>query len=154
MKKFKYTLIILVTLLVFWVVAFGDFREFRYSKNLHCNRIADDREAEICKILEKNQNYEFFGHAIVSFGYQIDFVGARNAWCELHIEEKDEMLLKKMKFGHYTDSRLDIDSRINNGADILFSLLNAKLYPDSPLYEGSVYSPWSSDYLLKAPCNQ
>jgi hypothetical protein len=154
MKKwYLVAIIILLTLFAFWGVVSGDLRDFRYSRNLLCDQISDTRESEICRSIERNQNYEFFGHAIISFGYQVSFDGARRAWCELNIQGTDEALLKRMSYKNYVDSHSNSDMRLSDGATILSHLLDAQLHPNPDLYPvNSIYSPQSPDYLLKVPC--
>ena len=142
----------LVVLAGFLIIAIGDFRVSLYSKNLNCGQIAISREMEICKSIENHQTYEFTGHAIISFGYRMNFTDARNAWCELDIQPQDKPVLGKMQHGYYRDSLGQSDSRISNGAGILYSLLDAKLNPNSDLYSNSIYLPQSPEYLLKIPC--
>lgn len=147
MKKIFLRMIPLVLLTLLWLVAWGDFAEWRYSKNMHCEKMQNSREGEICKSIEKYQEYEFVGHAMISAGYRSSFATAKKAWCELSLTESDLMLLKEMQFDHR------LPPQLVSGSEMLFSLLDAKLHPNPDLYPVSgVYSPQSPGYLLKAPC--
>ena len=119
------TVLVLVSLL--WLVAWGDFEEWRYLKNLHCEGLQHPRQEEICKSIEAYQAYELFGHAMVSAGYRSTFTTAQQAWCELLLTESDFELLKGMQY----DSKLH--PQLRSGSGMLSSLLDAQLHPGSPL---------------------
>jgi hypothetical protein len=124
----------------------GDFEEWRYSKNLHCGELQNPRKEEICKSLERYQEYTFFGHDQISAGYKSSLSTAKNTWCNLALGEDDLILLEEMEFSS------EGAPGISAGSAMLFSLLDAKLNPSSNLYIGSVYDPASPSYLLKDPC--
>lgn len=130
-----------------WLVAWGDFAEWHYTKNLHCEQLQNSRQEEICKSIETYQEYEFFGHAMISVGYRSSFVTARKAWCELSLTEKDLELLKEMQY-----PPIELPVQLQVGSGMLFSLLDAQLHPDSPQYVGSLYDPTSASYLLEGGC--
>lgn len=137
---------VVITIGLIWFVAWGDFDEWRYSKDLHCMTFQNSRKVEICKSIEKHQEYGFFGHAIISAGYRSSFATAKKAWCELFLTEADLNLLRDMQYDYSLSPQLFV------GSGMLFSLLDATLNPGSDLYIGSVYDPSSSDYLIKKGC--
>lgn len=124
-KKIIFPLVAIVFLFLFWLLAFGDAEPWRYSKNLSCSSklgnlktlfeysskneidgtittrpitsLEKARMSEICRTLEKHLEYEFFGHAIVSFGYRATFNTARKAWCEITPTQSDANVLKNME---------------------------------------------------------
>lgn len=123
-----------------WLVMWGDFAEWRYSKDLHCDSFQNVRQTEICKSLEKYQEYTFTGHAIVSAGYRPTFTTATRAWCELSLTETDLQLLDKLQYelvGH---------NELSTGASMLFNMLDTKLNPETSAYSGSVLDPTSQAF--------
>lgn len=124
----------------------GDFAEWRYSKNMHCNELKNQRKEEICKSLEKHQEYKLFGHAMFSAGYRSSFAGVKKSWCELQLTQEDLNLLQDMQHDYSNPPQL------MTGSYILFSLLDASLNQNPNLYSGSFYDPLSPDYLIKEGC--
>ena len=137
---------VIVVIGLLWLVAWGDFDEWRYSKNLHCAELQNPRKIEICKSIEKYQEYEFFGHAMISAGYRSSFTTTKKAWCELSLTEADFALLEDMRYDY------GLSSQLRTGSGMLYNLLDANLNPDSNLYLGSVYGTSSSDYLIRDGC--
>ncbi len=146
-RKVIFGVIFVVVIAVLWLVVWGDFDEWRYSKNLHCMTYQNYRKVEICKSIEKYQEYEFFGHTIISAGYRSTFATAKKAWCELSLSEADLSLLKDMQYD------FSLSPQLMDGSGLLYSLLDAKFHPGSNLNTGSVYDPTSLDYLLKGGCS-
>lgn len=118
-KKVIFGVLFIVAVVLLWLVTWGDFDEWRYSKNLHCMTFQNSRKVEICKSIEKYQEYEFFGHAMISAGYRANFTTAKKAWCELSITEPDLSLLKGMQ--------IEGPMQLQNGSDMLLSMLAAEL---------------------------
>ncbi len=149
MKKILlYSFFTIAAFFLAWLILWGDFKEWHYSRNLHCDSFTTNREKEICKSIQENQNYELLGHGSFSAGYKFPFSGAKNAWCELHLTSDDFATLKAMKLNYGDSLSLEM------GTDFLYSLLDAKLNPNSDLYTTSnIFSPLSKDYLLKDGCN-
>jgi hypothetical protein len=145
-KRVIFIMIFLATIALLWVVAFGDFAEWRYSKNLHCMTFQNSRKVEICKSIEKYQEYGLFGHATISAGYRSSFATARKAWCELTLTEADLTLLKDMQYDY------SISPQLMNGSGMLYGLLDASVNLGSSLYIGSVYDIASPDYLILDGC--
>lgn len=87
--------------------------------------------------------YEFFGHAIPSFGYKVTFNTLRNAWCELNIKQSDLAILKEI-------SRLR-DWRVANGADDLLRLYYQVNNLDQE-DKTSVFNPTNPSYILRDGC--
>ncbi len=83
---------------------------------------------------------------MVSAGYRSTFATAQQAWCELLLTESDFELLKGMQY----DSQLH--PQLMSGSGMLFSLLDAQLYPNTDRYVGSVYDPASPSFLLQGGC--
>jgi hypothetical protein len=150
MKKYLYTFLAATTILfLLWLIMWGDFKEFRYSKNLHCEKLKNSREIEICKSIEKNQEYSLYGHSMFSAGYRSSFTTAKKSWCDLNLNKEDLDILNKIQYD------LQLAPQLSSGAWFLYNLLNTKINPNSPEAinnKGSVYSPSSSDYILKDGC--
>lgn len=130
-----------------WLVFWGDFAEWRYSKNLHCDRLDHARQQEICNSIERYQVHELFGHAMISAGYRSTFVTAKYAWCALALREQDLTLLDELQY-----PITEISPQLQAGAGMLHDLLDAQLHPDAHLYVGSVYDPTSPYFLVKEGC--
>lgn len=165
-KKIISLLVAIVFLFLFWLLAFSDTEPWRYSKNLSCSSklenlqtlsdyssineadwtmptrpitlLEKSRMSEICRTLEKHLEYEFFGHAIVSFGYRATFNTARKAWCELTPTRSDANLLKNMEMN-------GID-----GAWMLWNLLDSQTSSDPTQY--GILNMRGTDSILKNGC--
>lgn len=146
--KVIFAVIFAAAIALLWLVAWGDFAEWRYSKNLHCMTYQNARRVEICRSIEKYQEYGFFGHAIISAGYRPSFTTVKKAWCELSLTEADLKLLKDMQYDY------SLSPQLMDGSGMLYSLLNANLNQGSNLYIGSVYDTSSPDYLIKDGCSK
>lgn len=137
---------VVITIGLVWIVAWGDFDEWHYSKNLNCGELQNPRKEEICKSLEKYQEYTFFGHAMISAGYRSTYATIKNSWCELSLNEADLERLKAM------ESDYKLSPPLIQGSGMLYSLLDANLNKDSIMYSNSMYSPTSPNYLIKDGC--
>ena len=135
-KKIIFGFIFAVAIALLWLVAWGDFAEWRYSKNLHCMTYQNVRKVEICKSIEKYQEYELFGHAIISAGYRSSFATAQKAWCELSLTETDLGLLRDMQYDN------SLPPQLMDGSGMLYIMLDLELHPNSDInsvYRGGVY---------------
>lgn len=147
-KKVIFGVIFIILIMLLWLVVWGDFDEWRYSKNLHCMTFQNSRKVEICKSIEKYQEYKLFGHAMFSAGYRSSFAGVKKSWCELHLTQEDLNLLQDMQYEHSHPPQL------SSGSSMLFRLLDASLNKKPDLYNGDMYEPSSSNYLIKDGCSK
>jgi len=115
---------------------------------MHCADLQNSRTEEICKSIERYQEYKFLGHGIFSFGYRASFVTVKKAWCELSLTENDLNLLKDMQYNYSLPPQLMV------GSHMLYGLLYGNLNQNSNLYIEDIYNSSSLNYLLKDGCQK
>jgi hypothetical protein len=67
-----------------------------YTRNLSCQRWSAARANEICKALEREMEWTWTGHAIVSPSYRVTFETVRRTYCALSISAQDTFVLVDM----------------------------------------------------------
>lgn len=67
-----------------------------YSRDLVCKDQPSDRAKEICRALERELEWTWKGHAIISPSYRMTIDGERRIFCQLPITVKDVGILVNM----------------------------------------------------------
>lgn len=91
------------------------------SRQLACEREALPRAQAICRALEREMQWEWFGHAIVAPGYRVSFASVRRAWCRLQPGADDTAVLVGLVLAHRGAGAREL--QIGNGARWLLLLL-------------------------------
>lgn len=89
-----------------------------YSRNLDCDKRFTAREFEICKALERELEWVWSGHAIISPSYRTTFESACRVFCTLPISARDTrslvlitVSLERQMTGKFADTQLANGSR-------------------------------------------
>jgi len=95
-----------------------------YTRNLSCQRWSAARANEICKKLERELEWTWTGHAIVSPSYRVTFETIRRTYCALSVSAQDthtlvDMVLALERKPDGTMAR----AQIVNGTRLLLNLL-------------------------------
>jgi hypothetical protein len=67
-----------------------------YSRNLSCSRFSAARERQICEALQREMEWTWTGHAIVSPSFRVTFGTARRVYCALSLSGEDTATLVNM----------------------------------------------------------
>jgi len=102
-----------------------------YSRDLGCEQKFVDRGLEICRALEREMDWTWKGHAIISPSYRITFESVGRVFCQLPISAEDTTILVDMALS--SDSRHDsIEAQVNNGSRFLLALLGQQTLDHFP----------------------
>lgn len=95
-----------------------------YSRNLSCQRWSAARANEICKTLEREMEWTWTGHAIVSPSYRVTFETVRRTYCALSVSAQDTAVLVDMvlTLERKSDGNM-ARAQLINGSRFLLSLL-------------------------------
>lgn len=149
----KKTFAAIITVSLFWLIFWGDFDPFRYSRNLHCNTMYEDsRSLQICESIQNNQEYEFTGHAIPSAGYKTTFSGVKKTWCELNLSVADKSTLENMSDypSNYDKNMSDGYNRMQIGIDFLLRIIDGIENSNAP---EDIFNPkYGDSYILNGGC--
>ena len=94
-----------------------------YSRNLSCQQWSA-RPNEICKVLEREMEWTWTGHATISPSYRVTFETVRRAYCALPISPQDTATLVELVLAleRKPDGSM-ARAQIVNGARFLLNLL-------------------------------
>ena len=113
-------------------------------RDLKCAFIPDARAQVICRRLQQEMQWTWFGHAIVAPGWRVGFDSVRRTFCTEHIGLEDISALKVLR--HSTR-----DWRAELGADFLIRLVrNNDGNGNEPV--NSIFNPQNPAFILKKPC--
>ncbi len=114
------------------------------SRDLNCDAIYDPRARVICRRLERDMQWTWMGHAIISPGWRITFESVRRTYCAESIGPRDIPALDVLR--HNTR-----DWRAASGADYLLRLIrNRDGLGDED--SASVFNPANPLFILKGGC--
>lgn len=74
------------------------------ARDLDCAALREERGVQICRKVERELEWTWTGHAIISPGWRPTFATARRVYCELPITDADAPVLARMK--RHADWRL------------------------------------------------
>ena len=109
------------------------------GRDLGCVALSDARGRDICAVLEREMEWTWFGHAIVSPGWRVTLETIRRGWCVLRISPADVPALEAL--------RQSGDFRLETGATAFLALLRP-----AEQETNSVYHPGHPAYLLRLGC--
>jgi hypothetical protein len=102
----------------FLVFAAAAHADSLYTRNLDCDKRFAARELKICKALERELEWVWTGHAIISPSYRVTFESARRVLCTLPISAPDTRSLvliavsgERQLTGEFADAELVNGSR-------------------------------------------
>jgi hypothetical protein len=132
------------------VVAFG-FLAYGFwpadrmgTRDLMCSKVLHERGQAICQRLERELEWTWMGHAIISPGWRIGFDGVRRTYCAEKLGPHDVAALEAIR-------RQSIDWRAQDGAEMLLRLVRAQDGTGSEA-ETSIFNRSNPSYLLKDGC--
>jgi hypothetical protein len=118
-------------------------KSLRY-RDLKCASIPDARAQVICRRLQQEMQWTWFGHAIIAPGWRVGFDSVRRTFCKEHIGLEDISALEVLR-------RSTRDWRAELGADFLVRLvLNKDGNGNEPV--NSIFNPQNPAFILKKPC--
>jgi hypothetical protein len=140
-----FLLVLAFSLPLLIVVARENLASWRYSRDMQCHVLKDDRMRELCTGIESNLEYTCCGHATISPGYRATLKTIAAAWCDLKVVKEDEQLLVDLSGSE--------DWRLGTSAESLLRLLTGHDLYGTPESESSVLHPSHAAYLLASGCN-
>ena len=137
-------LVITLSFLAFIGIVAGDLAPWRYSRDMKCGELAGRRARDICMSIERNLEFTWLGHAIISPGYRSTWKTVVAVWCEQQITREDVKELHTLSGSE--------DWRLSSAAESLLRLLTGHDQYGSPESENSIFNPSNPSYLLKDGC--
>ena len=131
---------LLATVLVGLVAISGQEDRRILSYKMECNHFQGERSKSICRQFEREMEWTWFGHAILSPGWRVTWETVRRVWCHARITDNDVPALQ--------DLAKSPDWRLEGAADDLLKLLR----DDQP--ENSILNPRNPDYILRQGCSE
>jgi hypothetical protein len=124
-----------IALLVCATPAFAN-ADSLYSRNLSCDRWRAARESEICWGLEREMEWTWTGHAILSPSLRVTFRTTKVVYCSLRIRAEDTKSLVNMviELERKPDSTM-ARAQALNGARFLLFLLGSQALEQFPTRE-------------------
>ena len=119
---------------LFWILLLGGlglaglfvvYSDGLLRRDLACGQLSAGRGQEICRLVARNMDWTWTGHAIVSPSFRVGFAGARRTFCQAPITPEDTGDLIGIVLANYTRSGM-VASQLNNGARALLYLLGEK----------------------------
>ena len=98
-----------------------------YSRNLSCGDWSATRGNEICRTLEREMEWTWTGHAVVSPSFRVTFETVRRSYCAISISSQDtatlvELVLAVERKGGASTAQ----AQLLNGARFLLYLLGSQ----------------------------
>jgi hypothetical protein len=143
-SKITAALVITLSSLALLIIVAGDLAPWRYSRDMKCGEQTGQRARGICMSVERNLEFTWLGHAIISPGYRTTWKTIVTVWCEQQITRED---VKEL----HTLSESD-DWRLASAAESLLRLLTGHDQYGSPEPENSIFNPSNPSYLLRDGC--
>ena len=94
--------------------------------------------------IERNLEFTWLGHAIISPGYRSTWKTVVAVWCEQQITRQDMKTLHALSESE--------DWRLASAAESLLRLLTGHDQYGSPEAENSIFNPSNPSYLLRDGC--
>jgi hypothetical protein len=114
------------------------------SRDLGCAAVSDIRASVICRRLQREMQWTWTGHAIISPGWRVTFRSVVRTYCGEKVGSKDVKSLEALR-------RSSTDWRTESGADFLLRLvrnLDGSAHEDA----GSIFNAHNPSYILKDGC--
>jgi hypothetical protein len=113
-------------------------------RDLKCASILDARAQAICRRLQQEMQWTWFGHAIIAPGWRVGFETIRRTLCAEHVNLEDVSALEVLR-GSTRDQRAEL------GTDFLIRLVrNKDGKGDEPV--NSIFNPRNPAFILKRGC--
>jgi hypothetical protein len=114
------------------------------SRDLGCGAVSDVRGRAICRRLQREMEWTWTGHAIISPGWRVTFQSIVRTYCKETVGSKDVKSLEALR----QSSR---DWRTESGAEFLLRLVRNK---DGTAHEdvNSIFNVHNPSYILKGGC--
>ena len=114
------------------------------SRDLGCAAVPDIRGRIICRRLQREMQWTWTGHAIISPGWRVTFQSVIRTYCGEKMGSKDVKSLEALR--HSSE-----DWRTESGADFLLRLVRSV---DGSAHEdeGSIFNTHNPSYILKGGC--
>ena len=114
------------------------------SRDLGCAAVSDIRGGVICRRLQREMQWTWTGHAIISPGWRVTFQSVVRTYCGEKVGYKDVRSLEALR----QSSR---DWRTESGADFLLRLVRNI---DGSAHEdvNSIFNASNPSYILKGGC--
>jgi hypothetical protein len=142
--KLAGALVITLSFLAFVCVVTRNLAPWRYSRHMKCGELTEERARDICGSIERNLEYTWFGHAIISPGYRSTWKTVIAVWCEQQIKREDMNELHAL-----SDAE---DWRLASASESLLRLLTGNDQYGYPEAETSIFNPSNPSYLLRDGC--
>ena len=113
------------------------------SRHLGCDQ-QPGRAQEICRRLEREMQWTWTGHAVISPGWRITFEGAARTYCAERVGPEDIEALQKLR-------RTTKDWRAESGADFLIRLVESKNGSGGENIT-SIFNAANPSFILKEGC--
>ena len=113
------------------------------SRNLGCDQ-QPGRAQEICRRLEREMQWTWTGHAVVSPGWRVTFEGVARTYCTEHVGPEDIEALQKLR-------QTTKDWRAESGADFLIRLVESKNGGGGENVT-SIFNPANPSFILREGC--
>jgi hypothetical protein len=114
------------------------------SHNLGCDG-QPGRAEEICRRLEREMQWTWTGHAIISPGWRVTFKGIARTYCAEHVGPEDVPALQSLR-------ETTKDWRAESGADFLIRLVQNKDGGGSENIT-SIFNPANPSFILRDGCS-
>ena len=114
------------------------------TRNLGCDK-QSGRAQEICRRLEREMQWTWTGHAIISPGWRVTFKSIARTYCADHVGPEDVPALQTLR-------QTAKDWRAESGADFLIRLIQNK-DRDGPEDVTSIFNPANPSFILRDGCS-
>ena len=114
------------------------------SRDLGCVGISDIRAGVICRRLQREMQWTWMGHAVISPGWRVTFQSVVRTYCGEKVSSKDIKSLESLR-------RSMRDWRTESGADFLLRLVRSV---DGSAHEdlSSIFNVHNPSYILRGGC--
>lgn len=115
-----------------------------HSRDLRCATVSDARGRSICQRLQREMEWTWTGHAIISPGWRVTFRSVVRTYCGEDVGSKDITSLEVLR-------QTSKDWRAESGADFLIRLVRAM---DGSAHEdvNSIFNTGNPSFILKGGC--
>ena len=130
-------------LLLLCVVVYGLLPERGMgSRDLGCDQ-QPGRAQEICRRLEREMQWTWMGHAVISPGWRVTFESVARTYCAERVGPEDVQALQNLR-------QTTKDWRAESGADSLIRLVGNR---DGGENITSIFNPANPSFILKEGCS-
>ena len=129
-------------LLLLCVVVYGLLPEPGMgSRDLGCDQ-QPGRVQEICRRLEREMQWTWMGHAVISPGWRVTFESVARTYCAERVSPEDVQTLQNLR-------QTTKNWRAESGADSLIRLVRNR---DGGENNTSIFNPANPSFILKEGC--